>query len=130
MAAAPGGADLAKVLPEAPPHILRLRDGSVVAAVCENAADASFGRRAILWVRDGRVVAIQPPKIEAGYVVEMSGERVLPSCPDLVDVADLDGDGRPELLLLRFDDQHLFLDVVTLAEPPVPRGSAPALPSE
>jgi hypothetical protein len=46
-------------------------------------------RRALFWITPARLVAIEPPRVQTGYV----------GCDvELLDALDLDGDGAPELV--------------------------------
>jgi hypothetical protein len=70
----------------------------VVAQVCDDSPDSRGSLRALFWVREDRITVLEPPTLKAGFVEQMSGTLQLESCPLLLDVADLDGDGVPELL--------------------------------
>ena len=122
LGAPPPGIDAGPV-PEEPLATLAYGEPpATVVRVCDSRPDATLGRRGLFVVAGERVSAVQPVAYEAGVVEEESGTLALSGCAELVDVADLDGDGQPELVVRRAQYPQP-LEAITLGEPPVPRGA-------
>ena len=61
----------------------------------------------------------RPVAIHGPILWGLETEDVAMQCPTVIDVADLDGDGKPEVI---YEDADGATIVKTLADPPIERG--------
>ena len=118
-------------LPQAPLSILAF-PGGVVVKVCDDtpidslkAGELPIGRRALFWLTAERVVALEPPRIDVGSNDPEQGPPGIAPCAPPIDVADLDGDGTPELVLRANGGRAVR--AITLTDPPADRSVAGTL---
>ena len=91
-----------------------------IALVCDRAPGSATQREQVFRSADGKVSAVDAPRIRRGREVT----RLLGShqCDALYDLADVDGDGTPELVLRRYEAKgnvlRAWTEIWTLAPPP------------
>ena len=119
-------------LPEAPLSILAFPSGLIV-RVCDDtpleslkSGESPIGRRALFWLTPEKVVALEGPAIAVGWNDQEEGPAGIAPCNPPLDVADLDGDGTPEVVLRRTDGHGAFR-AITLADPPADRSDTSSL---
>jgi hypothetical protein len=107
---------------EAPLRTLSSAAGTIV-VVCDSSPPYDWAwRKGLFWVSAERIVTIDAPHFEEREGEETEPGRTLETpCTDPIDIADLDGDGKPELILAR---SLSTVEVITMADTPIRRGQA------